>query len=85
VLHKLVARVDVIDNGPGIAPEMRENLFMPMVTGRPDGTGLGLPIAQSLINANGGLIEWDSRPGQTIFTILIPIDVDRENNQDVVV
>jgi two-component system, NtrC family, nitrogen regulation sensor histidine kinase GlnL len=85
VLHKLVARVDVIDNGPGIAPEMRENLFMPMVTGRPDGTGLGLPIAQSLINANGGLIEWDSRPGQTIFTILIPIDVDRENNQDMVV
>jgi two-component system nitrogen regulation sensor histidine kinase GlnL len=80
VLHKLVARADVIDNGPGIAPEMRENLFLPMVTGRAEGTGLGLPIAQSLINANGGLIEWDSRPGQTIFTILIPIDVDRENN-----
>ncbi len=85
VLHKLVARADVIDNGPGIAPEMRESLFLPMVTGRADGTGLGLPIAQSLINANGGLIEWESRPGQTIFTILIPIDVDRENNQDVAV
>lgn len=85
VLHKLVARADVIDNGPGIAPEMRENLFLPMVTGRAEGTGLGLPIAQSLINANGGLIEWESRPGQTIFTILIPIDVDRENNQEVVV
>ncbi len=85
VLHKLVARADVIDNGPGIAPEMRESLFLPMVTGRADGTGLGLPIAQSLINANGGLIEWESRPGQTIFTVLIPIDVDRENNQDVVV
>lgn len=72
-LHKLVARIDVIDNGPGIAPEMRENLFMPMVTGRVDGTGLGLPIAQSLINANGGLIEWESRPGQTMFTVLLPI------------
>lgn len=82
VLHKLVARADVIDNGPGIAPEMRENLFLPMVTGRADGTGLGLPLAQSLINANGGLIEWDSRPGQTIFTVLIPIDVDRDNHQD---
>ncbi len=82
VLHKLVARADVIDNGPGIVPEMRENLFLPMVTGRAEGTGLGLPIAQSLINANGGLIEWESRPGQTIFTILIPIDVDRDNHQD---
>lgn len=74
-LYKLVARVDVIDNGQGIAGEMRENLFMPMVTGRAEGTGLGLPIAQSLINANGGLIEWESRPGQTIFTVLLPIDV----------
>lgn len=72
-LYKLVAKVDVIDDGPGIAPEMRENLFLPMVTGRADGTGLGLPIAQSLINANDGLIEWESRPGQTVFTVLLPI------------
>ncbi len=79
-LHKLVARMDVIDNGPGIPEEMRENLFLPMVTGRADGTGLGLPIAQSLINANGGLIEWESRPGQTTFTVLLPIEVDRENS-----
>ena len=73
-LHKLVARIDVIDDGPGIAPAMRESLFLPMVTGRADGTGLGLPIAQSLINANGGLIEWESRPGQTVFTVLLPLD-----------
>lgn len=73
-LHKLVARIDVIDNGPGIAAEMRESLFLPMVTGRADGTGLGLPIAQSLINQNGGLIEWESRPGQTVFTVLLPIE-----------
>lgn len=82
VLHKLVARIDVIDDGPGIDQEMRENLFMPMVTGRADGTGLGLPIAQSLINANGGLIEWDSRPGQTVFTVLLPIDLERMNSQE---
>jgi len=81
-LHKLVARVDVIDNGPGIQPEMRESLFLPMVTGRPDGTGLGLPIAQSLINMNDGLIEWESRPGYTVFTILLPIEVDREQSQE---
>jgi two-component system nitrogen regulation sensor histidine kinase GlnL len=73
-LHKLVARIDVIDNGPGIPEEMQGGLFLPMVTGRADGTGLGLPIAQSLINSNGGLIEWESRPGHTQFTVLLPID-----------
>jgi len=82
VLHKLVARVDVIDNGPGIAAEMRENLFLPMVTGRADGSGLGLPIAQSMVNANDGLIEWESRPGQTIFTVLLPIELNREHTQE---
>lgn len=75
-LHKLVARIDVIDNGPGIAAEMRESLFLPMVTGRADGTGLGLPIAQSLINQNDGLIEWESRPGHTVFTVLLPIECE---------
>ncbi|WP_303909115.1 nitrogen regulation protein NR(II) [Thiohalomonas denitrificans] len=72
-LHKLVARIDVIDNGPGISEEVRESVFLPMVTGRPGGTGLGLPIAQSLINAHGGLIECDSRPGRTVFTVLLPL------------
>ena len=43
-----------------------------MVTGRPDGTGLGLPIAQYLIHSHGGIIECASRPGQTIFSIFLP-------------
>ncbi len=73
VMHKLVARIDVIDNGPGIADEMRESLFLPMITGRAEGTGLGLPIAQSMINLNGGLIEWESQPGKTVFTVLLPV------------
>lgn len=71
--HKLVARIDVIDNGPGIEPDVKESVFLPMVTGRPGGTGLGLPIAQSLINAHGGLIECESQPGKTVFTILLPL------------
>jgi two-component system nitrogen regulation sensor histidine kinase GlnL len=61
---------------------MRESLFLPMVTGRADGTGLGLPIAQSLINLNGGLIEWESRPGHTVFTVLLPIEMDLDNRQE---
>lgn len=72
--HKLVIRLDVIDNGPGIPPDVKEAIFLPMVTGRPDGTGLGLPIAQSLINQHGGLIECESQPGHTVFTVLLPLN-----------
>ena len=71
--HKIVIKVDVIDNGPGIAADMMESIFYPMVTGRPDGTGLGLSIAQSIINQHGGLIECASEPGNTRFTLLLPI------------
>ncbi|MES2884613.1 MAG: nitrogen regulation protein NR(II) [Pseudomonadota bacterium] len=70
--HKLVAQIDVEDTGPGIAPEMIEKIFYPMVTTRPEGTGLGLPIAQVLIHSHGGVIECGSRPGQTIFSIYLP-------------
>lgn len=72
--HKLVVRVDVIDNGPGIPPEMLETIFYPMVTGHAEGTGLGLSIAQSLVNVHGGIIECSSRPGHTEFTILLPLE-----------
>ena len=71
--HKLVIKIDVIDNGPGIAPHMMESIFYPMVTGRPDGTGLGLSIAQAIINQHGGLIECASEPGNTRFTLLLPL------------
>lgn len=72
--HKLIVRVDVIDNGPGIPPEMLETIFYPMVTGHAEGTGLGLSIAQSLVNVHGGLIECASRPGHTEFNILLPLE-----------
>lgn len=77
-LHRLVARINVIDNGPGIPVEMLETIFYPMVTGRPEGTGLGLPIAQSIVNQHGGLIECDSHPGKTVFTIILPIEEHNE-------
>lgn len=72
--HRLAARIDIIDNGPGIAPQMIEHIFFPMVTDRPDGSGLGLSIAQSLINQHGGLIECTSVPGRTVFTVRLPVD-----------
>lgn len=76
--YRLVARINVIDDGPGIAPDMIESVFYPMITGRADGTGLGLPIAQSIVNQHGGLIECTSQPGETIFTIILPIEAYHE-------
>ncbi|HSG89848.1 MAG TPA: nitrogen regulation protein NR(II) [Pseudomonadales bacterium] len=71
--HRLVVRIDIIDNGPGIAPDMLERLFYPMISGRPGGTGLGLSISQSIISQHGGLIECESEPGATRFTFLLPL------------
>jgi len=64
--------LEIEDNGPGIDRELRETLFYPMVTGRSQGTGLGLPVAQSIMQQHGGLIECDSRPGKTLFKVLLP-------------
>lgn len=73
--HPLVCRVDVIDNGPGIPAEMIENIFYPMISGRAEGTGLGLTISQHLIHQHNGLIECQSEPGQTRFTLYLPMEV----------
>jgi two-component system, NtrC family, nitrogen regulation sensor histidine kinase GlnL len=70
--HRLVLRIDIEDNGPGIPEELQERIFYPMVTTRADGTGLGLSIAQDIIHRHGGLIEFTSRPGCTVFTLFIP-------------
>ena len=72
-LHRLVARIDVIDDGPGISTNMQEMLFYPLVSGRSDGTGLGLAIAQDIINRHGGLIKAKSIPGETVFSIFLPV------------
>lgn len=72
--HRYVLRIDVRDDGPGIPPQMLEQIFYPMVTTRAEGSGLGLAIAQNLIHTHGGLIECDSRPGATTFSIYLPVD-----------
>ncbi|MBD3609688.1 MAG: nitrogen regulation protein NR(II) [Gammaproteobacteria bacterium] len=72
--YRLVADISVIDNGPGVPESLQEKIFFPMVTGRSDGSGLGLAISQSLINQHRGLIECRSQPGNTVFSVLIPLD-----------
>lgn len=77
--HRLVARIDIVDNGPGIPADMLETIFYPMVSGRASGTGLGLSIAQDIISQYHGLIECESRPGQTVFSILLPLELDHDD------
>jgi two-component system nitrogen regulation sensor histidine kinase GlnL len=73
VAHRLVIRIEVIDNGPGVPPDLLESIFLPMVTGRAEGSGLGLSIAQTLVQRSGGLIECISEPGNTNFSVYLPI------------
>ncbi|UYG04119.1 nitrogen regulation protein NR(II) [Halomonas sp. LR3S48] len=72
--HRLVCEVAMIDNGPGVPEGLQETLFYPMVSGRADGSGLGLSIAQGILHQHQGLIECDSRPGHTEFRLLIPLE-----------
>lgn len=70
---RLVIRVDIIDNGPGIPTEIRDRIFYPLVTGNAEGSGLGLSIAQSLIQQHSGIIECVSEHGKTTFSLFLPL------------
>lgn len=74
VLHPVVASVDIEDDGPGVPADLADSVFYPLVTGRSEGTGLGLSVAQELISRHNGLIEFDSRPGRTVFQVRIPLN-----------
>jgi len=78
--HALVARIDIKDNGCGVSADLHEKIFMPMITGHADGTGLGLSIAQSLVHQHHGLIEFSSVPGETVFTIILPINTHNDTS-----
>jgi two-component system nitrogen regulation sensor histidine kinase GlnL len=77
--HRLVASIDVEDDGPGVPDEIADTIFYPLVSGRDDGTGLGLPLAQDLVSRHNGLIEYQSEPGRTVFMVRLPIDVDPDS------
>jgi two-component system nitrogen regulation sensor histidine kinase GlnL len=71
--HKLAVMVQIIDNGPGIPPDLQDKIFYPLVSGRADGHGLGLTLAQDYVSQHHGTIEFDSEPGHTCFTVLLPL------------
>ncbi|WP_027468961.1 nitrogen regulation protein NR(II) [Deefgea rivuli] len=72
--HPLALRIDICDNGPGIPEHLKETIFYPLVSGRDGGTGIGLHLAHTYVAQHHGVIEFDSRPGQTIFSIFLPLN-----------
>ncbi len=78
IRHRVIATIEVEDDGPGIPRDIQDSIFYPLVTNRPDGTGLGLPAAQELISRHGGLIEFESRPGRTVFYVRIPLEQEEQ-------
>lgn len=73
VRYRLLARIDIEDNGPGVAAHLQDTLFYPMVSGREGGSGLGLSIARNLVDQHSGKIEFNSWPGHTKFSVYLPI------------
>ncbi len=71
-LHAMALRVEIIDDGRGVPEELAEHLFLPLVSGRAEGTGLGLALAQQVAREHRGTLIYRSRPGHTVFTLLLP-------------
>jgi two-component system nitrogen regulation sensor histidine kinase GlnL len=70
---RMALRVDVIDDGPGVPAHLRDTLFEPLVSGRADGTGLGLALAREIAREHGGELRHASRPGETVFSLYLPM------------
>jgi len=72
--YKHALELQISDTGPGIPEDMRERVFHPLVSGREGGSGLGLTLAQTFVTQHGGTITFESQPGHTTFTLLLPIE-----------
>ena len=75
-VHPLAMRLEIIDDGHGIPPELAEQVFLPLVSGRAEGTGLGLALAQQVVREHRGSLAYRSRPGHTVFTLMVPIPME---------
>ena len=72
--YRVAIKLQIIDNGPGIPLDIRDRIFYPLVSGREGGSGLGLALAQTFVTQHHGMIDCESVPGNTIFTILLPVE-----------
>jgi len=72
--YRLAVNIEIVNDGEAIPLSLQESMFYPLVTGRAEGTGLGLYICQSLVHLNGGAISCTSRPGHTVFSVVLPLE-----------
>lgn len=77
-VHRMALRVDVHDDGPGVPAVLRDTLFQPLVSGRADGTGLGLALSREIAGEHGGELRYISRPGETTFSLYLPLETVHE-------
>src|SRR4249919_437571 len=77
-LHPLVLRIEIVDDGRGVPEELAERIFLPLVSGNAAGSGLGLALAQQVAREHRGSLAYRSRPGHTVFTLLLPSWTDEE-------
>lgn len=70
---RLAVRIDLADDGRGVPAELADTLFEPLVSGRADGSGLGLALAREIAREHGGELSHASRPGATVFSLLLPV------------
>ena len=77
-LHPLALRLDIADDGRGVPEDLAERLFLPLVSGRAEGSGLGLALAQQVAREHRGSLVYRSRPGHTVFTLLLPMAATEE-------
>ena len=78
--HALALRLDIADDGRGVPEELAEQVFVPLVSGRAEGSGLGLAMAQQVAREHRGSLAFRSRPGHTVFTLLLPYPSAEDGN-----
>jgi two-component system nitrogen regulation sensor histidine kinase GlnL len=71
--HALALRLEIADDGRGVPDDLTERLFLPLVSGRAEGTGLGLALAQQVAREHRGSLTYRSRVGHTVFTVVLPV------------
>jgi two-component system nitrogen regulation sensor histidine kinase GlnL len=69
----LALRLEIVDDGRGVPESLAERIFLPLVSGRAEGSGLGLALAQQVAREHRGSLAYRSRPGHTVFTLLLPM------------
>ena len=77
--YRHAIELSIIDNGPGIPPDIGERVFYPLVSGRAGGSGLGLTIAQNFVSQHNGALSFESAPGRTCFILLLPVHDSAES------